>query len=309
MVDRKFGLLDALDGQRLSAYAMQSLSLSFRRAYATSPKHPGAVVAQAASTPLDVRYRRAQLVPKPTDPHRPNENARIAAKERLQNARVRIAETSERRGRIRGTRRVIGVEGKPIEKVVGQRIYLPNILFRMMRNQTQPGKAYNPFEATFRVPQSVTKTDVRSYLHTVYGVECTYIRTDNYLPPLTRFASRQRAKYTAYKRAIVGLVKPFYYPLAVEDMDGKERFLRETALEETFKVKALRLLQKEIRIRITQRTADKWSLRDDQWEPRTKILKNILRRKEEREQRTRLAADAITKMREEGKGALFPLTP
>ncbi|KAJ2966781.1 hypothetical protein NUW54_g13706 [Trametes sanguinea] len=55
----------------------------------------------------------------------------------------------------------------------------------MVRNHTPPGQPYNPYEATFRVPQSVTKTDIRSYLLAVYGVQTTYIRTDTTNP---RFA-------------------------------------------------------------------------------------------------------------------------
>ena len=57
--------------------------------------------------------------------------------------------------------------------LLGERIYLPNVIFRMVRNHTLPGEPYNPFEATFRIPQSITKTDIRSYLLAVYGVECT----------------------------------------------------------------------------------------------------------------------------------------
>ncbi|KZT43067.1 hypothetical protein SISSUDRAFT_963123, partial [Sistotremastrum suecicum HHB10207 ss-3] len=98
--------------------------------------------------------------------------------------------------------------------VVGQRIYLPNIIFRLIRNKTLPGQPYNPYEATFRIPNSVTKNDVRSYLLAMYGVETTYIRTDNYFSPLYRNYDRTqktRRQYT-YKRAVVGLVEPFYYP-------------------------------------------------------------------------------------------------
>ncbi|KAG2039961.1 hypothetical protein BDR03DRAFT_950722, partial [Suillus americanus] len=126
---------------------------------------------------------------------------------------------NERRTRLRGLK-VTDNNGEKELQVVGQRIYLPNIIFRMVRNHTPTGKPYNPYEATFRVPMSVTKTDVRSYLSAVYGVKTTYIRTANYFSPLYRKYNGAKAtrSYRTYKRAIVGLVDPFYYPEAMEDM-------------------------------------------------------------------------------------------
>jgi len=47
-------------------------------------------------------------------------------------------------------------------QVVGEKVYLPNIIFRLVPNFTPLGKPYNSHEATFRIPQSVTKTDVRA---------------------------------------------------------------------------------------------------------------------------------------------------
>ncbi|EJD07473.1 uncharacterized protein FOMMEDRAFT_42049, partial [Fomitiporia mediterranea MF3/22] len=103
--------------------------------------------------------------------------------------------------------------------IVGQRIYLPNIIFTLVRNQTPPGKPYNPYEATFYVPQNITKTDIRSYLLAIYGVECTYIRTDNYYVPIKQRHAETigrlqtpRGPKRSHKRAVVGLKQPFYYP-------------------------------------------------------------------------------------------------
>ena len=207
-------------------------------------------------------------------------------------------EVGARRSRIRGVIQKTGPEGEQLEKIVGQRIYLPNIIFKLVRNHTPPGKAYNPFEATFRIPQSVTKTDIRSYLSAVYGVECTYIRTDNYLPRWEPWHRKDRAK-SAYKRAIVGLVKPFYYPLAVEDMNGKDRWLRETELEERFRMEDTKRLQKLQQLMATQKTAKDWNLRGGQWKTRAKILKNIMEKREERESRLRAAVKTITQIRQE----------
>jgi large subunit ribosomal protein L23 len=109
-------------------------------------------------------------------------------------------------------------------EVVGTRIYLPNIIMRIVRNGAQPGEPYNPYRATFHVPVSVTKNDIKSYLLAIYGVETTYVNTE--IPhqkgkkrgqPLHTFKPKPR-----FKRAIVGLVEPFYYPDDPADMSAEE---------------------------------------------------------------------------------------
>jgi len=106
--------------------------------------------------------------------------------------------------------------------VVGQKIYLPNLQIRLMRNHTPPGEPYDPWVATFRLPPSVTKNDLRSYLYAVYGLEVTFIRTDNYQAPLTRGPGgqirREAGSKKNYKRAVVGLKEPFHYPDDIEEM-------------------------------------------------------------------------------------------
>lgn len=107
-------------------------------------------------------------------------------------------------------------------EIVGQRIYLPNVQIRLMRNNTPVGEAYDPTIATFRIPPSMTKTDLRSYLSTVYDLPVTFIRTDLYLPPTQRVVGgkvvRQAGSVKNYKRAVVGLTQPFHYPDDVEEL-------------------------------------------------------------------------------------------
>lgn len=109
--------------------------------------------------------------------------------------------------------------------IVGQRIYLPNVQIRLMRNNTPAGQAYDPTIATFRIPPSMTKTDLRSYLSTVYNLPVTFIRTDLYQPPVMRVVGgnqvRQSGSVKNYKRAVVGLVEPFHYPDDVEELRAK----------------------------------------------------------------------------------------
>jgi large subunit ribosomal protein L23 len=110
-------------------------------------------------------------------------------------------------------------------EIVGQRIYLPNVQIRLMRNNTPAGQAYDPTIATFRIPPSMTKTDLRSYLSTVYNLPVTFIRTDLYQPPVIRVVGgsqvRQSGSVKNYKRAVVGLVEPFHYPDDVEELRAK----------------------------------------------------------------------------------------
>jgi large subunit ribosomal protein L23 len=94
-----------------------------------------------------------------------------------------------------------------------------------MRNHTPIGEPYDPYVATFRIPQSMTKHDLRSYLSAVYGLNVTFIRTDNYVADVQRLGTagqlRRKAGSTkTYKRAVVGLHEPFQYPDDMEELDA-----------------------------------------------------------------------------------------
>jgi len=211
-----------------------------------------------------------------------------------------------RRSRIRGTRQLLAEGGEQETRVVGQKIYLPNIIFRLMRNHTPAGQPYNPYEATFRIPQSVTKTDVRSYLESVYGVKTTYIRTDNYLSPVTRDMADKSftntKSYRTYKRAVVGLVEPFYYPQAMEDMNAADHAAREKWLEETFGLQLLAEAQKTELLRITKSTGERtWKWRSaGATAHRGKILRTIMERRVARERAIEETKERIRASRQSG---------
>ncbi|KAJ8095181.1 hypothetical protein PM082_010403 [Marasmius tenuissimus] len=236
----------------------------FRRLYRTkaSPNLPkGAQVARTQSTPLAVRRRREQeLGPvkagktdaaygglTPSEIARYNRHLAMGTLSKIDGKPLTPAQYLERlntrRSRIRGTK-IVKQDGKETVEVVGQPVYLPNIIYRLVRNHTPEGQDYNPYEATFRVPLSVTKNDVRSYLSAVYGVKTTYIRTDIYYGRKHYQKARPflggRAPPAAYKRAVVGLVDPFYYPHRLEDMPLEEREEREKFIEENFHIKESR---------------------------------------------------------------------
>ncbi|KAF9054393.1 hypothetical protein BJ165DRAFT_1399630 [Panaeolus papilionaceus] len=224
-----------------------------------------AKVARTASTPLAVRLRRRKqfgaTAPGATDATEdgltPTDHARytrLKAQGLLENfssPEEWVTQRDEHRSRIRGFRRKNEDQVQNTE-VVGRKVYLPNIVFRLVRNHTEPGEPYNPYEATFRIPQSVTKTDVRSILQAVYGVKTTYIRTDNYISPWYRTQKGfERRPYKTYKRAVVGLVDPFYYPHRLEDTPEQEKKEREAYIEKHFHIQQTRNMQKEELLRMT----------------------------------------------------------
>ena len=268
------------------------LQACFKRLYSSIPD--AAAVARTASTPRAVRLRRLRkrqpVAPGETDASpaglTPSELARYKrdfAKGEVAGPDGRylteeewLKEKNERRTRIRGAR-----EHSSQSQVVGQKIYLPNIVFRLVRNFTPPGQPYNPYEATFRIPQSINKPDIRSYLSAVYGIKTTYIRTDNYLSPLGRDGSTKSFK--TYKRAVVGLVDPFYYPLAPEDMPKEEREEREKWIEEKFQVKATEERRKTFLLRMTRQGSKGWKWRTGSTAQRGNILRLIAERRSLRE--------------------------
>ncbi|KZP01662.1 hypothetical protein CALVIDRAFT_532432 [Calocera viscosa TUFC12733] len=170
---------------------------------------------------------------------------------------------------------------KPKE-IVGQRIYLPNFVVRLVRNTTPLGRPYDPYIATFRVPRSLTKMDIKSYLLTVYGVETTFIRTENYVSKIVRNTGgrKMRMSNRTYKRAIVGLVDAFYYPEAKEDMTAEERAAREQWEEENFNKSYIAQMQKE-HMATTQGFGIRKVIHGNS--SRSRILKEILRRRAERD--------------------------
>jgi len=188
----------------------------------------------------------------------------------------------KRRSRIRGLK-TIRRDGKDVVKVLGQPIYLPNVIFRLVRNQTPPGQPYNPYEATFRVPRSVTKTDIRSYLMAVYGVQTTYIRTDNYISPIYPRIGHKRKAFKTYKRAVVGLVDPFYYPHRLEDMVEEKRQEREKWIEENYQIQQHRAVQKYELLRMTKGGSKGWNFKEPLATKRSHILRLVAERREKRE--------------------------
>ncbi|PPQ90737.1 hypothetical protein CVT25_010127 [Psilocybe cyanescens] len=293
---------------------------NLQRTYVTQPPLPElAKIARTASTPLAVRLRRRKQfgatavgdTDATKDGLTPTEQARytrLKAQGRLEDVTGKnptekewAGKINDRRSRIRGIRRKT-IKGKEETEVVGRKVYLPNILLRLVRNQTQPGQPYNPYEATFRIPQSVTKTDIRSLLLAVYGVKTTYIRTDNYISPWHRTVDGyERKPFKTYKRAVVGLVDPFYYPHRLEDMPAREKKDREDWIEEKFSIKHTRALQREELLRMTKGQGRySWKFNAPFATKRAHILRIVAERRNVREGAVSNFVGGIQALRQEG---------
>ncbi|KAI9464555.1 mitochondrial ribosomal protein L23 [Lactarius psammicola] len=285
-----------------------------RRCYSTLDAT--AAAARTASTPRAVRLRRPNIAPGESDALpsglTPTEFTRyqraLAKGELLRPDGTEptegewLAKLNSRRSRLRGTREVVTPSGATETQVVGEKVYLPNIIFRLVPNFTPPGKPYNPYEATFRIPQSVTKTDVRAYLAAVYGVQTTYIRTDNYVAPLRRAwntAWVRGKSYRTYKRAVVGLVEPFYYPMMLEDMSKEERQAREEFLEQEYQAKLGKDMVKGQLLRLTKKSSPRWAWRGDFTTRRGTILKKIAEQRALREEFIQVTKERIQEAREQ----------
>ncbi|GAB1518353.1 hypothetical protein RhiTH_001412 [Rhizoctonia solani] len=255
---------------------------NFARRFYSSARAPvdAAKAAIESSTPRDVRIRRQRF---PQLLSKAGEDSSLTDVEKTAYDRLKsrgeltiegpdgpremseeewLERTNARRRRVRGARQVAvpDGEGATVEeaRVVGHRIYLPNIIFRLVRNHTPPGQPYNPYEATFRVPQSLTKLDIRGYLLSMYGVRTTYIRTDNRIPDIGRNNSTySKGRWNSedrYKRAVVGLEEPFYFPHAREDMSVAQREERDKLLNSRFQIDQVKLMREEYRSRLFRPT-------------------------------------------------------
>lgn len=199
--------------------------------------------------------------------------------------------------------RIRGVKG---DRVVGQKVYLPNIIFKLTRNFTPPGRPYNPYEATFRLPHSITKADIRSYLLSVYGVQTTYIRTDNYFAPVKqiRHGRTKPLSYRSYKRAVVGLVEPFYYPKALEDMSEAEREERQQWIEQKFQTGLIDEMRAYELLRLTRQGSKNWKWRGEATAKRGNILRQVMEARKQRESALAAVKESMLHQRSIGRPVL-----
>lgn len=284
----------------------------FRRLYST-PASPISNVTRLAKAPLAVRIRRIRAgnTEFTEDGLSPNQHERYKRLVKLGRISEKLspaewlAREDVRRQRIRGMR-TTKVDGQKKVEVVGQPIYLPNVKFILMRNATAPGEPYNPYHATFRVPLSFTKTDIRSYLQATYGVATTYIRTEVFHPDLPGIRGR-KSKKKAFKRAIVGLVDPFYYPNADADLTLEEKTKQADLLEEHFQVKLTKSIYHRAMLESVTPNQYGTVIKDINNLGRDKILEKIAERRNKREG---LVSETVQSWRKKrGTGESISLVP
>ncbi|EUC59605.1 ribosomal protein L23 [Rhizoctonia solani AG-3 Rhs1AP] len=92
----------------------------------------------------------------------------------------------------------------------------------------------------------------------MYGVRTTYIRTDNRIPDIKRngttYSHGRWESEDKYKRAVVGLEEPFYFPHAREDMSTTQREERDKLLNSRFQVDQVKVMRDRYRLRIFKPT-------------------------------------------------------
>ncbi|KAL9932432.1 hypothetical protein V8E36_008549 [Tilletia maclaganii] len=92
--------------------------------------------------------------------------------------------------------------------------FLPNIIVRLVRNYTPPGQDYDVWKATFRIPLSMHKHALRSYLLAIYGLRTTWARSMIYRSKLVREGGGRLSAGSkrTFKKVEVGLLEPFLWP-------------------------------------------------------------------------------------------------
>jgi large subunit ribosomal protein L23 len=140
-------------------------------------------------------------------------------------------------------------------------------------------------------------------LQAIYGVKVTYIRTDNYISPWYRTVNGfERRSYKTYKRAVVGLVDPFYYPHRLEDMPADKRKAREEWIEKHFSIQHTRNLQKEELLRMTKGQGRmSWKFNAPYATKKSHIIRLVAERRAKREERVNEFVGGMRELREEGE--------
>jgi ribosomal protein L23 len=85
-----------------------------------------------------------------------------------------------------------------------KKIYLPNIIFRLIRTPSLP-----PNKVAFRIPTNINKLDIKDYLTHIYKLDVVDVRTMIYAAESQTNPDKYRP---SYKKAIVTLGDDFNYP-------------------------------------------------------------------------------------------------
>jgi large subunit ribosomal protein L23 len=109
---------------------------------------------------------------------------------------------------------------------------------------------------------------------------------------------RRGGSARTYKRAVVGLVEPFYYPMMLEDMSKEDREAREQSLDQLYHLHARKDMVKEQYLLLTRKNSPGWVWRGDLTTRRGTILKKIAEQRALREQFIQLTKERMQEARE-----------
>lgn len=116
----------------------------------------------------------------------------------------------------------------------GELTFLPNTIVKLVKNHTPEGQEYDAFKATFRVPLSMHKHALRSYLLAIYGLKTTWARSSIYRSPVTRDNRTGKVisgKGRTHKKVEVGLLEPFLFPEISPEFQKQHLFTSELDYE------------------------------------------------------------------------------
>ncbi|OIW32104.1 hypothetical protein CONLIGDRAFT_252432 [Coniochaeta ligniaria NRRL 30616] len=112
----------------------------------------------------------------------------------------------------------------PNFRIGGKKVYLPNHVITFVR----PVRNTPPNLATFVVPLTFNKFDLRDYLWNVYAVRCSSVRSFVNQQPIQRKgpADKRGSPYRpeAQKMMMAELEKPFFWPERVKGKDLPEEY-------------------------------------------------------------------------------------
>ncbi|TPX71081.1 hypothetical protein SpCBS45565_g01360 [Spizellomyces sp. 'palustris'] len=94
----------------------------------------------------------------------------------------------------------------PSRLLPGQKLFFPNIVFRLLRSNLPP------HQCIFRCPPQLNKIDITSYLQNLYNITVTDVRTMNYMGRTYKARYGGRERTANYKKVIISMEEDFNFP-------------------------------------------------------------------------------------------------
>ncbi|KAG0003323.1 hypothetical protein BGZ80_003245 [Entomortierella chlamydospora] len=98
----------------------------------------------------------------------------------------------------------------PVVKEGLKKLYFPSTVLKLVRNGPNVPAVSNTL--TFRVPPSMNKFDIKSYLSNIYKINVLTVRTANMPAKLAGYGGNTILKRQKFKKAIVTIDEEFKWP-------------------------------------------------------------------------------------------------